>query len=120
MVQTQTFRPPSEIERRILSRLMEATFPGRDELSEQLADAVVRPIDDYGSLEIKAESGPSAAVAKRVPVEAEVPDSDGIAVHYLLHVLDGRAIELDIYKDDGSPIQRALEPNKLRVLVLPT
>lgn len=97
---------------------MEADFPGRDELKEQLTGAVVRPIDESGSLEIKAESGPAAEVAKRVPVEAESPDSDGIAVHFLLHVVNGRAVELDVYKDDGTPIKRAPEPNDLRVIVL--
>jgi len=119
MVQTHTFRAPSKTEREILRRLMEVEFPGRDELKQQLADAVVRPIDDEGSFEIKAESGPPAAVAKRVPVEAELPDSDGIAVHYLLHVLDGRAAELDVYKDDGTSVKRSPNPNDLRVIVLP-
>lgn len=120
MVQTHTFRAPSETERGILSRLTEVEFPGRDELKEQLAGAVVRPIDDYGSLEIKAESGPAAEVAKRVPVEAEAADSDSIPVHFLLHVVEGRAIELDVYKADGTPIRRPPEPSNLRVVVLPS
>jgi hypothetical protein len=119
MVQTRTFRAPSKTERAIFSRLLEAEFPGRDELREQLADAVVRTIDEYGSLEIKAEAGPSADVTKRVPVEAEAEDSDGVPVYYLLHVLNGRAIELDAYKADGASIQRPPEPRDLQVIVLP-
>jgi hypothetical protein len=120
MVQTHTFRAPSQTERGILSRLIEADFPGRDQLEEQLANAIVRSIDEDGSLEIKADSGPSANVIKRVPVEAEAADSDGVPIQYLLHVVDGRAIELDVWKGDGTPIKRPPEPKDLRVIVLPS
>jgi len=119
MVQTQVFRVPSESELNVFARLLEVAFPGRDELKEQLANSVVRPIDEYGSLEIKTQSESSADVVKTVPVEAETKDSDGIAVHYLLHVRDGRAIELDVFKDDGSPLKRPPSPGDLRVVVLP-
>jgi len=34
-------------------------------------------------------------------------------------VLDGRAAELDVYKDDGTSVKRSPNPNDLRVIVLP-
>jgi len=33
-----------------------------------------------------------------------VADADGVQVEILLHVVDGRLNELEIYKVDGSPI----------------
>jgi len=98
---------------------MEAEFPGREEVKKQLGHAVVRTIDDYGSLEIKGEAGSAADVSKTVPVEAEAPDSDGVPVYYLLHVADGRAVELEVYKADLTDIKRSPEPNDLSVIVLP-
>jgi hypothetical protein len=67
----------------------------------------------------RGDSGNRAAVKKRIPVEAEGLDEDGITVHFLLHVVDGFATELEVYKDDGSLIKRRPSPNDLKVIVLP-
>jgi hypothetical protein len=50
-----------------------------------------------------------APVKRRVPVEAWYLDVnskplDGPFVRILLHVLDGKLSELEIYKDDSSPV----------------
>lgn len=34
-------------------------------------------------------------------------DEDGVNIEILLHVVDGYARELEIYRVDGTPIQRA-------------
>jgi hypothetical protein len=39
-----------------------------------------------------------------VPVEGSGSDTDGVPIHLLVHVVDGLAVELEIYKADGSPI----------------
>ena len=110
------FRPLSQTERDILGRLLERDFPGREEIRRQLEQCLVRIIDEEGSLEFKVESKVSAPVARRVPVEAEMRDEDGIPVRLLLHVVDNVVAELDVYKADGSPLIKELTPSALRLV----
>lgn len=116
----ESFRKPSPAEVEIMQKLLSADFPGKETIARQLADSRVRVIDNEGSLEIEP-SGPveRAAVTKRVPVEAEAADEDGVIVHLLLHVNDGFVKEIEVYKDDGSPIKRMPLPGSLEVIVLP-
>jgi hypothetical protein len=44
-------------------------------------------------------------------------DQDGVAVHVLLHVLDGYLNELEIYREDSAPLQRQLAPEDFRLIV---
>lgn len=83
---------------------MEGDFPGQRELASLLATCEVKIIDENGSLELRSFEKGDAPVIGTVPVEAAVNDSDGMTIRLLLHVRKGRPIELDIYKDDGSPI----------------
>lgn len=49
-------------------------------------------MDEDGGLEISpAEESLPATVVYRKPVEAEAEDVDGVLIHVLLHVVDGRA-----------------------------
>jgi hypothetical protein len=98
--------------------LLSAGFPGRDTLMEQAAVASVRSIDNNGSLEFAPPDKEPAKVARRIPVEAELEDSDGVTIHMLLHVVDGLLKELEIYRDDSGRVQRALVPADLRLMVL--
>ena len=119
MVRAETYRALSQSERDILCRLLEVPFPGREELKEQLVDPDTRTIDEFDSIELRPKRQILAPVKKTVPVEAEAPDADGIMIRYLLFVRDGLAYELQIYKDDGSPIVRRPGVADLRVMVLP-
>ena len=112
------FRRPSKAEDRIIQLLLSSEFPGAPALREQMSKALVRRIDAEGSLEISSGDGPHAAVVRRVPVEAEAEDSDGVTIHVLLHVVDGLMRELEIYLEDSAPVQRTPTPQDLRVLVL--
>jgi uncharacterized protein DUF6984 len=113
------FRPPAPAEAEVIQRLVSADFPGSGQIADQLRDYRVRRIDGEGSLALRlAGVAPAATVDKRVPVEAQAPDSDGIHVHFLLHVIDGFAAELEVYKDDGSHIQRLPQAGELEVIVL--
>jgi hypothetical protein len=114
-------RPLKDAERRIFDRLFEKSFPGRDELVKQLAGLLVREIDQEGSLSLKVCSPVLARVRHRIPVEARYTDTDtdpeaGPFVHVLLHIVEGRTVELEIYKDDGSPIGRKPLAADLEVL----
>ena len=119
MVRAETYRALSTTEKDVLSRLLEVPFAGKGELKQQLADPGARTLDEYGSIELRPKHQIQAPVKKTIPVEAEAPDEDGIAIRYLLFVQNGIAYELQIYKDDGSPIIRRPAACDLRVLVLP-
>src|SRR5580704_7236235 len=84
------FREPTETERLLLERLLEAEFPGRDELAPLLRAIRVRTVDEDGSLALNSQIAGNARVVKRVPVEGEGKDEDGATVHMLLHVAAGR------------------------------
>ena len=92
----------------VLDLLLATDFPGRSELAAQARSARVRRIDHEGSLRFQVD-GPQADVRGRVPVEGHYHDDPRLgphrpAVNLLLHVVDGRLHELEVYKDDGSAI----------------
>jgi hypothetical protein len=77
----------------------------------------VKTIDECGSLELLTDV--NAHVVKRIPVEGEAEDKDGVAIHVLLHVVNGRPIELDIFKNDGSPVKEMPPASAFGLEVLP-
>lgn len=98
---------PAEVA--VLDLLLANDFPGRSELAAQARSALASRIDHEGSLRFQVD-GPQAEVRGRVPVEGHYHD-DGSgpgphrpAVNLLLHVVEGRLHELEVYKDDGSAI----------------
>ncbi|MCO4864286.1 hypothetical protein MKD38_21620 [Cupriavidus sp. WGlv3] len=103
------FRPPSADERKLISDLTAAEFPGRAEVIEQLEQCVVRLIDEDGSLELRVMHPVAAPVLHRIPTELYGPDVDGVQISVLLHVVDGLCREIEIYKVDGTTIQRMPE-----------
>jgi len=114
---TGSYRPLTDWERRIILRLLlESPFVGRDALLAQLDDVVGQSIDEDGSVSLNCSSELKASVKTRVPVEGEAGDLDGMMIHYLLHVVDGRMNELEVYKDDSSRVLRHAEPKNLKVM----
>jgi hypothetical protein len=116
MIETE-FRPITDSERSIFLKLLELDFPGRDELKAQLEGLLAKTIDEDGSLMLKVQSDSRAPQKCRVPVEARCPDSDTRSegdphVQLLLHVVEGKLFELEIYKEDSSPILELLNPDK--------
>jgi hypothetical protein len=100
------YRELQREELEILERLLQPDFPGSAELREQLSSVKAEVIDEDGGLALESVGGPRAPVKWRVPTEGECKDSDGVDVHVLLHVLDGRMCELELYKEDGSRVCR--------------
>ena len=114
-------RPLTEHERQIADRLLSIQFPGREGLQQQLATAHIDGLCSCGCPSIifsVPDSVPSADVKRRIPVEAEVPDKDGVTIHILLHVQDGKLRELEFYRDDGEPIIAVPDPGGLHVFTL--
>jgi hypothetical protein len=113
------WRRPNSAEELLLRKLLTHNFRGRDELTRQLAAARVRVIDDEGSLEFRVSSRERAPVVRRVPIEAEANDRDGIVIHALLHVVDGQLKEFEFYKDDSSRILRLPPAKEWEIIALP-
>jgi len=113
------FRQPNKTERDLLQRLLETEFPGRDELASLFQDIRVKTVDEVGSLELQSRRSGTAKVIKRIPVEAEARDTDGFNIHVLLHVVNGRPVELEIFKDDGSCVKQMPPPSAFELVVLP-
>lgn len=105
----------------MVARLLSQDFPGRRELALQVEAAMVSRIDPEGSLRFRV-TGPEADVALRVPVEGRYTEGPGgtfgPAIEILLHVVDGRLHELEVYKTDGSDITIGpfeIDPNLIEV-----
>ncbi|EPE97327.1 DUF6984 family protein [Rhizobium grahamii] len=116
---SRAWRPLTPNERRLVEKLLSREFAGCEALRLQLETARVSAIDKEGSLQFRV-SGPPAAVAFRVPTEGYYFDKSGVdfrpAVNVLLHIVDGKLHELEVYKDDGSPVE--LLPEQLDVTAL--
>lgn len=112
------WRVLSGAEALLLTRLLSVEFAGRDELVAQAKVAVARSIDDNGSIALRVRDRRAADVARRIPVEGELEDDDGVTVHVLLHVVDGFLSELEVYREDSGALLGALVPEDLRLMVL--
>jgi hypothetical protein len=100
-------------ELQIVEKMLAQLPHGGDELHEQLRTAQVRTIDEDGSLRFHVTSPAVADVDQRVPVTAIFDDADGIPIYLLLHVVERKLWELEIYKADGSKIMNRPTPKKL-------
>lgn len=97
-------RPLARKEAAVLRTLLSQPFDGRVELAEQVAGLRVGALDEQGSLRLRTSGGSLSAGAYRVPVEASYTDADGVVAHVLLHVLNGRLHELEVYREDGGQV----------------
>ena len=104
-------------EKMVVEKLLEQEFTGRDELRIQLEYASVCEMDRNGSLLLHIDRGPDAPVKYRIANEGWYPDLDGVMIHVMLHVSSGRMLKLEIYKDDGSTIER--HPSAILLQLLP-
>jgi hypothetical protein len=116
------FRPITSAEREVFRKLLSLNFPSRDELLTQLESLLARTIDDDGSLSLKVTAGVVAPQNCRIPIEARCPDTntqDDSEPHVkiLLHVVEGKMFELEIYKDDGSPVIDRPNPEKFQLFL---
>lgn len=91
-------------ERSLLERLLHLDFPGRNEIRQQIEECDVEVLDSDGSFRFDLKNAPPVVTKFRVPIEAEAMDSDGTKIHVLLHVVMGKVEELEVFKDDGSPV----------------
>jgi hypothetical protein len=99
------FRPLRDRERGLLEKLLEADFPGRDELRAQMSSLTGKQIEEDGTLSLRCASGPPAPTKYAVAMEGVCTDADGGMIAVMLHVdKDGFMHMLEIIKYDGSAI----------------
>jgi|SRR5215212_5628341 len=113
----QQAREMTANERLLIARLLETPFPGSDAVAEQLQNCLVLPVGSSGTLDFLIGTGRRAEVRTSVPVEAEAEDIDGITIHLLLHVIEGTARGLEVYKEDSSQVIKMPAPSKLRIFI---
>lgn len=106
-------------EKQIIARLFEFPFPGSDDLAKQVKNCLVRSIDENGSLDFLVKEDPTEKVSSPVPVEAEAEDLDGTTIHILMHVIDGIARGIEVYKEDSSSVRQFPKPSQLRLFSPP-
>lgn len=120
----QPIEPPRALrphERVLIEQLLRATFDGCAEIRAQLAIARVAA-EGHGDTRTlrftwSGEDVPRAQTLVRIPVEAETLDDDGVPIAILLHVVDGLAEELEIYRVDGDQIRRSVLDSADSVMV---
>ncbi|HLJ84941.1 MAG TPA: hypothetical protein VKT51_12280 [Candidatus Eremiobacteraceae bacterium] len=108
-------------ERRILDALLSNSFPGSNELRQQLVDPgmSVTSLGEILRFDFHLPNTPRANVEFQVPVEATSHDVDGIQINFALHVVHGRLSELEIYRIDGSPMECEPGIEKMKEIVSP-
>jgi hypothetical protein len=122
MIEIEPSRQLNEYELVLLQHLLCIDFPGRDQLSQHLLGTTVRYECKYClTVEFEVSAGyPRAELKRRMPVEAQGLDADGVRIHYLLHTIDGRFAELEVFREDPRDVQRLPEANALRLVGLDT
>lgn len=117
------YRPLAKSERLILEKLLSVDLPGIQALRNQMAHARVRILDECGSLEIKIDDSTPSQFRDGPLVSARQSDLDtgdefGPHINVLLFIKSGFLDELEIYKDNLSPIQASLEPEKFGEILI--
>lgn len=114
-----SYREITSAERALLDRLLSFCSHGGDGVTVQVEKYLVREIDEDGSLKFAHSAEPAQLEQKKFPVEAQCQDADGVWIHALLFLVDSKVDELEIYKDDSSPIGRMPKPEDWEIFELP-
>lgn len=113
-------RPLTDKETKILLKLLEAEFPGCDQLllqAQGVSATDTGDTDNYGSIYLHTNVANKAGVVQRIPVEGKILDKDGVPISILLHVVNGYMNELEIFKTDGSDILDEIKAENISVIV---
>ena len=99
------FRQLTDRERGLVEKLLDADFPGRDELRTQLASLTAKQIEEDGTLSLRCESGVPSPSKYRLAMEGWYKDADGMTISVMLHLdKNGFMSMLEIIKPGTSPI----------------
>jgi hypothetical protein len=115
------YREITSAERALLERLLSFPSNGGERVAARVENYSVRELDEEGSLKFAHSAGAGSAQLeqKKFPVEAQCQDTDGVWIHALLFLVGDKFDELEIYKDDSSPIARMPKPGDWETFELP-
>lgn len=110
------WRSLTDTEKRIVRKLLSGidTRPSWD-----IRDYVGREIDEYGSLLLsRGDSQPTSDMTPRLIASGYFDDDNqkailGPMVEIILFEKNGALSELQIFRSDGSPLKREIEPDKI-------
>jgi hypothetical protein len=115
----EDFRPLEDVEIKVLEKLLSEAPSDIGFLRAQIDNARVRVVDEYGSLQffIPSESSDKdrPLVIGRQPDHDTVP-VQGPYINLILFLRGDRISELQIFKDDGTPIRARIDPGKFEVM----
>lgn len=114
-MKNQIIRPLDSREKEIINKLLEKEFGEREIVRKQLSETnVIESSDGTGTLIF--DVGKSGKPPHWIPVEAECKDIDGVPIHVLLHMRENMIYELEIYKEDSTPIIRKPTADQLELI----
>lgn len=117
MAVTKGLRRLNQDELRVLDKLLEKDFPGRDAINEQLKNCWVKEWKDGSlSIDFKPSSNVVAKVIDRIPVEGHIDAKDG-PIEILLHVVEGRITELEVVTYANPNLTELPDPSQLKVII---
>lgn len=110
-------RPMNNFECNVLRHILSYEFHGQGELKHQAEGARVKvECETCPTVEFVVDSShPKANVKYRIPIEAVGEDTDGVRIHFLVHVVDGYLYKLEIFREDSEPILKMPEIDLLSV-----
>ncbi len=108
-----TWCSPTDYEARLTLKLL-GTLPNGTEYAAQLKGARVSQWASDRSIQFEvAEAVSVENRTGKLPAEGEFNDADGVAIHVLLHVKNGKLSVLEIFKGNGSDVIEMPPPENL-------
>jgi len=112
------FRQLDAREKGLLEKLLEAEFPGRDELRTQLGSLTAKQLGEDGTLKLRCTAGSPSPSYYRLATEGWCKDADGMNICVLLHLNgEGFMSMLEMFKEDGSEIINPPSADNMMVLL---
>lgn len=96
----------SDLEKIWIDKFLEASFPDKAIVQEQLSSVCVKSetLTPYISLGLQTQCQVAFPHKERVPVIMQAWQPNQVPIEFLLHFADGFVSELEIYYADGSEV----------------
>jgi hypothetical protein len=116
------YRPLTDAERSMVTKMLSIDVPGIEILREQARVATAKVIDEYGSISFKIDADSRSQFTDGPLISATQADKNTVCgygpyINIILFIKLGMLNELQIYKDDGSPILERVDPSKFELVV---
>lgn len=119
MTSKLSFKNLSQWHQDMLYLLLNADFPGKNEVRAQLLSSKFDIIDKNGSLGIYPQTEIQAPVVKTAPVEAYARDRDGIVIQVILFTRNGFVYMLEVLRESNDNVTEIPPVDRFEVMVLP-